>query len=209
VVASAICPHAARIDADLYDDWRWTSRERSSLVVPSNDCAWQALANASAGSGALFVVEGPAGIRKSALLDHVIGLQPTEVLRSAGRELEMHHPFAVVHQLFDRLLATASASEREEWFAGAADLAASVLVGGRRSGASLRHSTEDLFGSLYGLYWFVVSVSDRGPVVLVIDDAHWADEPSLAFVSYLSRRLSDLPVSLIVGTRPPEEAPTR
>ncbi|HYI35228.1 MAG TPA: LuxR C-terminal-related transcriptional regulator, partial [Thermoleophilaceae bacterium] len=38
------------------------------------------------------------------------------------------------------------------------------------------------------------------------DDAHWADDPSLRFLHFLTSRLEDLPVLLLVGTRPSEEA---
>ena len=41
--------------------------------------------------------------------------------------------------------------------------------------------------------------------MVCIDDAQWADEPSLNFVGFLLRRLEDLPVALLIGTRPRAE----
>ena len=39
---------------------------------------------------------------------------------------------------------------------------------------------------------------------MVIDDAHWADAPSLRFLSFLLTRLEELRLALIVATRPRE-----
>ena len=42
------------------------------------------------------------------------------------------------------------------------------------------------------------------PVVLLADDLHWADVPSLRFLEYLARRIDGLRVALIATTRPNE-----
>ena len=39
---------------------------------------------------------------------------------------------------------------------------------------------------------------------MVVDDAHWADAPSLRFLDALARRVEDLPVLLAVAARPAE-----
>ena len=44
------------------------------------------------------------------------------------------------------------------------------------------------------------------PLLLVVDDAHWADEPSLRFMAYLARRIESLRATLIVAARPGEPA---
>ncbi|HEX6405126.1 MAG TPA: AAA family ATPase [Pseudonocardiaceae bacterium] len=41
-----------------------------------------------------------------------------------------------------------------------------------------------------------------GPVLLCLDDLHWADPDSLALLSFLCRRLAELPVSLLATLRP-------
>lgn len=50
---------------------------------------------------------------------------------------------------------------------------------------------------------FVVLASER-PVVVVLEDLHWADEMSLRFLSFLARRMSTLPI-LVVATAREEE----
>ena len=37
--------------------------------------------------------------------------------------------------------------------------------------------------------------------MIVVDDAHWADDTSLEFLHYLARRIDDLPVLLLVAHR--------
>jgi DNA-binding CsgD family transcriptional regulator len=59
---------------------------------------------------------------------------------------------------------------------------------------------------LHGLYWLTANFASRRPTLLVVDDLHWSDEPSLRWLHYLSRRLEGLPVLLLIGTRPPEQA---
>ncbi len=38
--------------------------------------------------------------------------------------------------------------------------------------------------------------------MLVIDDAHWADRPSLEVVSYVARRVTDVPMLIVLAFRP-------
>jgi ATP/maltotriose-dependent transcriptional regulator MalT len=48
--------------------------------------------------------------------------------------------------------------------------------------------------------WLEAAAS--GPVLLALDDLHWADADSLALLSFLCRRLSSLPVAVIATLRP-------
>src|SRR5262249_55582742 len=40
--------------------------------------------------------------------------------------------------------------------------------------------------------------------LLAVDDAHWADAPSLAFINYLAGRVESLPVAVVVSQRASE-----
>ena len=53
-----------------------------------------------------------------------------------------------------------------------------------------------LFDSVAG---FLAGASQSRPLVLVLDDLHWADEPSLLLLRFLARRLADTGL-LVVGT---------
>ncbi len=46
---------------------------------------------------------------------------------------------------------------------------------------------------------FLINVSRRRPLVLVLDDLHWADVPSLRLLEYLASEIADSRL-LVVGT---------
>jgi predicted ATPase len=155
------------------------------------------LDGARAGRGAVAVLEGAAGIGKTALAKEAgrrAELAGLTVLRASGAPLERQYPFGVVRQAFAHVVARAP--EQAELFEGAAALARVPL--GLRGGGPV-----DDGAAMHGLYWLTVNHTERGPLVLAVDDAHWADETSLRFVIYLARRVHDLPVLLLVAARPP------
>jgi hypothetical protein len=48
------------------------------------------------------------------------------------------------------------------------------------------------FGTLHGSYWLCANLATRQPLLLVVNDAQWADETSLRFLGVLARRLDAL-----------------
>jgi DNA-binding CsgD family transcriptional regulator len=62
---------------------------------------------------------------------------------------------------------------------------------------------------LHGLYWLCVNLAAKGPLVLVVDDAHWADGASLRFLAFLLPRLEELPVAVLLAARPAESGDSR
>jgi predicted ATPase len=54
-----------------------------------------------------------------------------------------------------------------------------------------------------GLYRLVANLAASGPVVLAVDDLHWAEEPSSRWLVYLCCRLEGLPVLIAATSRPP------
>ena len=149
-----------------------------------------AVKGAAAGRGAVVVIEGAAGLGKTRLLRHAAELASgARVLTASGSDLEHEFGFGVVRQLFERVAAEAGLE-------GAAALAAPAL--GYASDAS-----GDRFASLHGLYWLVANLASSQPLLLTVDDAQWADVPSLRFLAYLARRVRELPVTLLIAARPP------
>ena len=136
-----------------------------------------AIAAAREGSGRSVVVEGPAGIGKSALLAAArIATEDgaTRFLRTRGAELERDFAFGVVRQLFEPLLHDASAAERDDLLQGPARLAARVLglPGALEEGEAPAAAPDASFAVLHGLYWLCANLAAAQPVVLSVDDAH-------------------------------------
>jgi DNA-binding CsgD family transcriptional regulator len=156
-----------------------------------------AIASAEGGAGRLAVVQGPAGIGKSRLLEEALAIaRGAEALAlfARGSELEHEFGFGVALQLFERCVERLDPMERAELLSGAAGLAVALLGGGG-------HPAEDGFAVIHGLFWLTSNLAEREPLVLVVDDAHWADAPSLRFLLYLAERLDELAVALLVSMR--------
>jgi DNA-binding CsgD family transcriptional regulator len=165
-----------------------------------------ALASVTAGTGAVVALEGSAGIGKTRLLRaamEVAAERDVAVISALGGQMETEFAFGVTRQLFEPVLAAAGGRERKALLDEAA-APASWLVGG--SGADRRGEPvgggDRGFAMLHGLYWLTAKVAGRAPLVMAVDDAHWADVPSLRFLVYLARRLHSLPVLLLVAVRP-------
>jgi DNA-binding CsgD family transcriptional regulator len=160
------------------------------------------LSAARAAAGSVALLEAPAGQGKTALL-RVLRAEAAatgfRVLTATGAPLERDFAFGIVRQLFDAELHTADAPRRERLFAGAAAHAEPVFA----SAPATDHE-DPAHSTLYGLYWLAANLAAEQPLLLVIDDAHWADAPSLRFLDALARRVEDLPVLLAIGARPAE-----
>jgi len=168
-----------------------------------------ALARGVSGTGSLVVIEGPAGIGKTALLAAARSgaeSRGMKVLAARGAELEREFAFGVVRQLFEPPLAQASAEEGTELLQGPAALAAEALAlpGFSASGQALAAGPEPPFAVLHGLYWLCANLAASRPTCLIVDDAHWADSPSLRYLAFLLPRLDGLGAALVVAARPRE-----
>ena len=181
----------------------------SRLVEREGDLARidGALARARDGRGVLMVVEGPAGVGKTSLLADaraVADATGMRVLRSRGAELEREFAFGVVRQLVEPALR--GMDDPAELFRGPAGVAAGLLGlpgAPERTGASFADQ-DSSFAVLHGLYWLCADLAERRPLCVIVDDAHWADTPSLRFLGFLVPRLEELPVALVVAARPAE-----
>jgi DNA-binding CsgD family transcriptional regulator len=168
-----------------------------------------ALADARSGRGTFVVVEGPAGIGKTALLAAArtaAACGGMRVLRSRGTELERDFAFGVVRQLFEPPLAEASELERADLLEGAAAVAAGLLglPGVPPADGPSASGVDPSFAVLHGLYWLCANLTAAGPLCVVADDAHWADAASLRYLAFLLTRLEELDAALVVATRPRE-----
>lgn len=164
------------------------------------------LGHARDGSGGAIVFAGPAGIGKSSLLAAARAAAEPDlrVLSARGGELERELPFGVVRQLLEHVVVGAGAEERELLLSGAAALAKPVLFA-----ADPGAGAEPSFSALHGLYWLTINLADSRPLLVTVDDAHWADVASLRWLLYLARRLAGVPLALVIATRPGGAGPTQ
>lgn len=167
----------------------------------------EVLGAARAAQGRLLLVEGHAGIGKTALLDAAVARArelETTVLRSRGSELEIAFAFGVALQLFEPLLAGADDETRDRLLTGSAGLAGPLLERPTSWGGD--EADERSYSVMHGLFWLLSNLADAGPVLIVIDDAHWADRPSLRLVLYLLQRIDEMAVAIIAARRLGEPA---
>ena len=82
----------------------------------------------------------------------------------------------------------AAAAEWAELIDGAAGLAERAF-----ESADVASVEDDVpYATLHGLFWLAANLAARRPLVVAVDDAHWADPPSLRWLTHLARRLDGL-----------------
>ncbi|MGE5136303.1 MAG: helix-turn-helix transcriptional regulator [Gemmatimonadota bacterium] len=184
--------------------------ERESEVSALGD----AVDAAASGAGQLVLVEGPAGIGKSRLLAVARSLatgRDVPVLAARGMELEREVPFGLARQLFVPSLLRASATERASLLAGPARLAEPLLDG---MPADAQVGEGQAGALIEGLHWLAANLAQgRGGgslpacLAIVVDDAQWADRPSLRLLAQLAGHAGEAGFCVVAAVRTgePEE----
>jgi DNA-binding SARP family transcriptional activator len=165
---------------------------------------------ALAGDGAVVLVEGEAGIGKTRLADELLGWvrrRGGRVLAGRAYEEERYLAYSpVVEALRQRL------REDDEWLetlddrtrGEAARLVPELASGTSAVGALRGPGAETRFLSAL---WDVLVAATAGPRpgALLLDDVHWADDATLALLSYGLRRLAGRPFLLVLTWRTPHD----
>ncbi|MEU8859379.1 AAA family ATPase [Streptomyces sp. NPDC048556] len=157
-------------------------------------------------SGGLLVFSGEAGIGKTALLGEIRAMAADRctVWSARGGETVTSVPFHVVRQLLQPALDRFPADETRALFGDWFEIAAPALGLADPVGPQL-----DPQGVRDGLDYLVSRLASRlshRPLLLIVDDAHWADGESLAWLAGFTARLSELPVLVVQAHRPQEFA---
>lgn len=151
------------------------SRRDSELLV--FDQLYRA---AAGGDGAVLLINGPVGAGKTALLRAMAsraGRQGGWCFMITGSARERGHPFGVL----DRLIQSMCAAGMEEPFPDGMDGGANLFAMMDRVGAAIR------------------DLARARPVVVGIDDAHFADERSLRCLSVLIPRIESSGVVMVLN----------
>lgn len=144
------------------------------------------------GGGGSLLMRGDPGIGKSVLLHHARALavaSGARALATAGVESEAELAFAGLHQLLHPIL----------------DLKAQLPAVPRQTlEAALGLGPEldlDPFRVAVAAFQLVCEGAEAAPLVLTVDDAQWLDQPSLAVLTFLARRLESEPVAMVAAVR--------
>ncbi|MDG4794578.1 AAA family ATPase [Micromonospora sp. WMMD1082] len=151
------------------------------------------LAGCLAGYGGTFVASGPVGSGKTELLQHVIEAAreaESHVLTAVASRAEQSHPLGVVRQLLDSIALPSPEAE-----------AGHRLV----HAVTPTYDEHDQLGSqsiapvLAGLTGILLEAARSTPIVICVDDAHFADPESLQLLVYLARRVDRARVLVVVA----------
>ncbi|MBQ0825757.1 ATP-binding protein [Streptomyces tagetis] len=151
-------------------------------------------------SGSLLVWRGAAGLGKTALLTETrrIALdRGCTVWWARGGETLRSVPFNVVRQLLQPALVSMLPEEAREYLGDWYDLAGPALgivdPGDRQA---------DPQGVCAGLVAVVRRLAAREfPLVLIIDDVHWADQETLQWLAALAERIEETSVLVVLARR--------
>ncbi|MEW1860437.1 AAA family ATPase [Streptomyces sp. NPDC088194] len=157
--------------------------------------------------GGLLAFAGPAGLGKTTLLAEVRARAADRgctVLSARGGDQEQQVAFHVARQLLQPLLAGSTEADLRaalgSWYG---------IVGPALGLCTAQGAAPDPQGLRDGLDWVLTHVVVRhAPVVLVLDDAHWADPQSLNWLAAFAPRTDDLALLVVVAYRPDELPPS-
>ncbi|CAL9384318.1 hypothetical protein SUDANB176_01124 [Streptomyces sp. enrichment culture] len=164
--------------------------------------------------GGLLVFTGPGGMGKTALLARARAralARDVTVFSGCGGANEQELAFRVVRRLLQPALAAMDRAELRTFLGSWYDIVAPAL--GLEAAARGTH-TPDPIAVRDGLDWVMTRlVVQRAPVVLLLDDLHWADAESLDWLVSFAPRVADLPLLIVLAYRPddlpPEAEPLR
>jgi predicted ATPase/class 3 adenylate cyclase len=218
-VALRARPAARRRDAAASTS-RLFGRDRELAVLE------EAAAEASAGSGAIAVLSGEAGIGKTRLIAELRSLlaeceagKPWLWLEGHGVSYAADQPYLPVRQVLAGALETVG---------GGADVRSGIamLLGEERAdelaplllsifGASLEEEEVDRLSSLSqemlqhrvveAVHAVLDGLSEDAPLAVVLDDLHWADAATIRIASGVAALAASRPILIVLAMRPEEQ----
>ncbi|WP_405884190.1 AAA family ATPase [Streptomyces sp. NBC_01136] len=163
--------------------------------------AVKALRADASSSGSLLVFSGEAGIGKTALLAETRRIAEAHgcaVWSARGGETVTSVPFNVMRQLLQPAMVSLMPEEVREYLGDWYDIAGPAL-----GIAAPGDRQADPQGVCDGLVAAARRLAkSEWPLVLIVDDAHWADQETLQWLAAFAERLDDLSVLVVVARRP-------
>ncbi|WP_432135312.1 ATP-binding protein [Streptomyces sp. bgisy154] len=158
--------------------------------------------------GGVLAFAGPAGVGKTTVVNQLrrqAADRGCTVLFARGGEQETQVPFRVMRQLIRPLFALMEETEYRDLLGNWYPIVAPAI--GLDAPAGDTHP--DPQGVRDGLDWVVTRLSVRHgrPLVMVLDDAQWADAESLAWLTAFADRAEELAMLIVVACRPDDVTP--
>src|SRR5579859_1131112 len=133
------------------------------------------------GSGRVVVIEGDAGIGKTALINELLSTVKATVIRVNGLETEPRPLWGIVEDIAAQM-PDDGVADRATAFDSQGN---SMLVG----------------------HWLAGRLQLTGGTIVVVDDAQWADDLSMEALQYATRRLRSDPIMLLLAFRGSDDKP--
>lgn len=163
---------------------------------------WQRIQHA-VDAGQLVVLEGVPGIGKTRLAEEWAARNPALLLRGAAHELEQSLPYQPVIEALrslttrpDWAATRASLPIAPIWLREAARLIPDLVVESEAIATSPPNEPQ-LWESITRL---LQALAQLQPVLLFLDDLHWADAATLGLVGYLVRRIHTASLQVLCTT---------
>ena len=145
------------------------------------------------GRSGVLVIEGEPGIGKTALLDHAAYIAgDATVLRAAGIQSELDLHYAGLGRLLQPVSRFASELEPSS-----AALLLEIL--GKKPAEPVL--IRDRFGAGLATLSMFALVADEHPLVVIVDDVHWMDGPTVEALAFVARRLLAEGVVVLLSRR--------
>jgi predicted ATPase len=181
---------------------------------------WRAYARVKEGRGLILAVSGEAGIGKTSLLEEFLaelgqrGERPVLARGRCSERLAGAEAYLPILEALDSLLhghtaAPAAGTMKTlapTWYGLVAGDAAETSTGVAAREAGPAASQERMKRELGAL---CQELSRKQPLILVIDDLHWADVSTIDMLNYLAGRFADMRLLALVSYRPSDMALAR
>lgn len=155
------------------------------------------LRSAAAGIGCFLVASGEAGIGKTALLNEAVDRARGEgfrILQARGSYSEGDRSFGLARRLFGSAPAQ---SDVDIQIASVLAALSSSTPEFQNNGGQGSSFIETSFADLDALNLLVSYLAlEREPIVIAIDNLHWADRPTLRWLITLAERIESVPVAI-------------
>jgi DNA-binding SARP family transcriptional activator len=166
----------------------------------------QKLGAARSGTGGLAFLVGEPGIGKTRLLEEFTARAGARVLSGRCFEAEFARPFGPFAEAISSYAQSCEAERLQEELGSFGAVVAKIVPELRDRLPNLPepialNPDEERFRLLDAVAQALWAFSDRAPLVLVLDDLHWADGGTVALLRYLARFLQRHPVLLVGAYR--------